>query len=171
MEKVILVDENDNELGTMEKMEAHQKSLLHRAISVFIVNQKGEWLLQRRALQKYHTPGLWTNTCCSHPFPGESNLMAARRRLKEEMGLQTDLKEIFHFSYKETFDNNLTEYELDHVFVGATNEEPLINTKEVMEWKYISFKDLLLDINKGPENYTFWFRKIAERVNTYLNEK
>jgi len=171
LEKVILVDENDNELGTMEKMEAHQKSLLHRAISVFIVNQKGEWLLQRRALQKYHTPGLWTNTCCSHPFPGESNLMAARRRLKEEMGLQTDLKEIFHFSYKETFDNNLTEYELDHVFVGATNEEPLINTKEVMEWKYISFKNLLVDINKQPENYTVWFRKIAERVNKYLNEK
>ncbi len=169
MEKVILVDENDNVLGSMEKMEAHRKPALHRAISVFIVNEKGEWLLQRRALQKYHSPGLWTNTCCSHPFPGETSIEAAHRRLKEEMGLQTDLKEIFHFTYREELDNNLIEHELDHVFIGTTNEIPALNTSEVSNWKYINYEDLIADINKNPENYTVWFRKIVRRVNEHIN--
>lgn len=171
MEKVILVDDNDIELGSMEKIEAHQKSVLHRAISVFIVTHQGKWLLQRRALNKYHSCGLWTNACCSHPFPGETNLGAAHRRLKEEMGLKTDLKEIFHFTYREELDNNLTEYELDHVFLGFTDEKPTINKEEVEAWKYISYIDISDEINKNPENYTIWFRKIVARVNEQINYK
>lgn len=166
-EKVILVDKNDTEIGTMEKMEAHEKALLHRAISVFIFNSKGEWLLQRRALNKYHSNGLWTNTCCSHPFPNETSLEAANRRLKEEMGLESNLEEIFHFIYKAPLDNKLTEHELDHVFIGTTNKEPFINSDEVMEWKYISYSDLLADLQNSPEDYTVWFRKIFERVNEH----
>src|SRR5690606_3613335 len=131
---VILVDENDNETGTMQKMEAHQKALLHRAISVFICNSNGEWLLQKRALQKYHSNGLWTNTSCSHPFPGESNLDAANRRLFEEMGIKAGLTEIFTFIYKEQLDNELTEHELDHVFFGISDVEPEINPDEVDDW-------------------------------------
>lgn len=172
-EHVILVDENDIQIGTMEKMEAHEKALLHRAISVFLLNSKGEWLLQRRALNKYHSNGLWTNTCCSHPYPNETSSEAAKRRLKQEMGLETNLKEIFHFTYKEPLDNKLTEHELDHVFIGTTNVEPIINQEEVVEWKYISYSDLLYDLKNNPENYTVWFRKIFERVNEhsikYLN--
>ena len=171
MEKVILVDENDNELGSMEKIEAHQKSVLHRAISVFVVNHNGEWLLQRRAFHKYHSPGLWTNTCCSHPFPGEKSIEAAHRRLKEEMGLQTNLKEIFHFTYREKLDNNMTEHELDHVFLGFTDQKPKINSDEVEAWKYISYNDISAEINKNPENYTVWFRKIMERVNDQINHR
>ena len=165
---VILVDEADNEIGWMEKLEAHKKPLLHRAISVFIFNSKGEWLLQRRALNKYHSNGLWTNTCCSHPLPGETSLEAAHRRLHEEMGLETDLKEIFWFTYKEPLDNQLTEHELDHVFVGSTDEYPSINPDEVSEWKYMKFDDLKTDIDNHPENYTVWFRMIFERVNSEL---
>ncbi len=171
MEKVILVDENDNEVGTMEKMEAHRKSALHRAISVFIVNSNGEWLLQRRAQSKYHSPGLWTNTCCSHPFPGETNLDAAWRRLKEEMGMETGLKKIFHFIYKAELDNSLTEHELDHVFIGTTDQIPIINIGEVSDWKYISFNELSADMKNNPENYTYWFIKIAERVNMYMDHR
>ncbi len=169
MEKVILVDKNDNEVGTMEKMEAHRKAVLHRAISVFIVNSKGDWLLQRRSPEKYHSPGLWTNTCCSHPFPGETNIKAAHRRLSEEMGMQSDLKEIFHFLYKEKLGNNLFEHELDHVFIGITNESPVINTDEAIDWKYITYSDLAIDIRNNPEKYTVWFRNIAKKVNDYLN--
>lgn len=170
MEKVILVDENDNELGSMEKIEAHQKSMLHRAISVFIVSHSGEWLLQRRALHKYHSPGLWTNACCSHPYPGETSMVAAHRRLKEEMGLQSELKEIFHFTYLEKLDNNMTEHELDHVFLGFTDEKPTINSEEVEDWKYISYSDISDEINNNPENYTIWFRKIMDRVNEQINQ-
>ncbi len=169
MENVILVDENDNELGTMEKLEAHRKSKLHRAISVFIVNSRGEWLLQRRAMNKYHTAGLWSNTCCSHPFPGENNLDAANRRLREEMGLQTQLKEIFHFIYREKLNDNFTEYELDHVFLGLSNDNPNIDPNEVLEWKRIPYKELIKDINRNPEKYTVWFRKLYAQVNQYLN--
>ena len=162
---VILVDKNDNEVGQLEKMEAHRKALLHRAISVFICNTKGEWLLQRRAFGKYHSNGLWTNTCCSHPFPGETSQEAAKRRLAEEMGLQANLKEIFWFTYKEPLDNELTEHELDHVFVGVTDELPEINTDEVNEWKYMSFDALKADIENHPEKYTVWFKMIFEEVN------
>jgi isopentenyl-diphosphate Delta-isomerase len=166
---VILVDENDQETGTMEKMEAHRKGLLHRAISVFIVNSKGEWLLQRRAIDKYHSKGLWTNTCCSHPFPDEAIGDAARRRLQEEMGMECALQQIFSFIYKTKVDNNLTEHELDHVFFGITENTPVINDKEVMEWKYISFPDLQTDVLLHPRKYTVWFRKIFERVKDQLN--
>ena len=164
---VILVDANDNEIGSMQKMEAHQKALLHRAISVFICNSNGEWLLHKRALQKYHSNGLWTNTSCSHPFPGESSLDAANRRLWEEMGLKADLVEIFSFTYKEPLDNELTEHELDHVFFGVSDDKPAIDPDEVDDWKYISFNELQADIEKKPENYTVWFLKIFERVNEY----
>lgn len=164
---VILVDANDNEIGAMQKMETHQKALLHRAISVFVCNSNGEWLLQRRALKKYHSNGLWTNTSCSHPFPGESSLDAANRRLWEEMGLKTDLVEIFSFTYKEQLDNKLTEHELDHVFFGITDDKPIINPDEVNDWKYISFNELEADIKKNPGNYTVWFLKIFNRVNEY----
>lgn len=166
---VILVDKLDNETGLMEKMEAHKKAVLHRAISVFIVNSRGEWLLQRRALNKYHSNGLWTNTCCSHPFPGESNIEAAHRRLMEEMGLNADLKEIFQFIYLEELDNELTEHELDHVFVGITDKKPEINTSEVIDWKYMDYFKLTADLEQSPENYTVWFKKIVARVNQHLN--
>ena len=164
---VILVDANDNEIGSMQKMEAHQKALLHRAISVFICNSNGEWLLQKRSSQKYHSKGLWTNTSCSHPSPGESSLDAANRRLWEEMGLKADLVEVFNFTYKEPLDNELTEHELDHVFFGVSDDKPVINIDEVDDWKYISFNELQADIEKKPENYTVWFLKIFERVNEY----
>lgn len=170
-DKVILVDENDKETGAMEKMEAHKKALLHRAISVFILNSEGKWLLQRRALGKYHSSGLWTNTCCSHPFPGETSENAAHRRLQQEMGMQAGLKEIFHFVYKEQLDNDLTEYELDHVFVGSSDIHPETDPAEVEEWKYISFDDLKKDMDKNPEKYTVWFRKIAERVHWHISGK
>jgi isopentenyl-diphosphate delta-isomerase len=169
-ELVILVDEMDHEIGVMEKMEAHKKALLHRAISVFILNSKGEWLLQRRAFNKYHSNGLWTNTCCSHPFPGEKNIEAAHRRLMEEMGLNADLKEIFHFIYKEELDNELTEHELDHIFVGITDKKPDINTDEVVEWKYMDYDNLIIDLEQSPENYTVWFKKIVSGVNEHLNK-
>lgn len=167
---VILVDCNDNEIGISEKMEAHRKALLHRAVSVFICNSKGEWLLQRRALGKYHSNGLWTNTCCSHPNPKESSIDAANRRLMEEMGMKSELVDLFNFTYKEELDNELTEFELDHVFLGITDELPKINTDEVMDWKYISYNELLIDIRNNPQKYTVWFKKIFERVYLKLSE-
>lgn len=171
MEQVILVDDHDNELGWMEKIEAHRKSLLHRAISVFIVTAEGKWLMQRRAINKYHSGGLWTNTCCTHPQPGETSIQAAKRRLQEEMGIKTDLKEIFQFKYKDMLDNELTEHELDHVFLGISNKKPTINTTEVAEWKYISYNKLIAEISRYPESFTIWFRKIVERVNEHVNQK
>lgn len=166
--EVILVDEQDRELGTLEKMEAHQKALLHRAISVFITNTKGEWLLQQRTLDKYHSKGLWTNTCCSHPMPGETTLQAAHRRLHEEMGLQSDLKEVFSFSYIQELENGLTEHEYDHVFVGVTDDIPEPHPDEVMDFKYISYSDLKKDIVQNPQNYTVWFRLIYERAGEII---
>jgi len=165
---IILVDQNDTETGTMEKMEAHRKGLLHRAISVFIINTKGEWLLHRRAIDKYHSSGLWTNASCSHPYPSETNLEAAHRRLKEEMGMGCHLYELFSFMYKEKLDNELTEHEYDHVFLGISDEEPVINALEVMDWKYISYNDLVDDIEKNPLGYTVWFKKIVEKVNSHI---
>lgn len=165
---VILVDKNDKPLGVMEKIEAHRKGLLHRAISVFVFNSSGEWLLQKRALDKYHSQGLWTNTCCTHPLPDESEIDAAFRRLTEEMGLKCSLEKIFSFVYKEKLDNDLTENEYDHVFIGITDSEPVINTAEVVAWKKISFTELHDDVKSNPENYTYWFKKIYERVNYNL---
>lgn len=161
---VILVDSDNNVVGIMDKMEAHKKGLLHRAISVFIVDSGGRWLLQKRASDKYHSSSLWTNTCCSHPFPSESNSDAANRRLSEEMGIRCSLRELFHFSYKEALDNDLTEHEIDHVFFGICDDAPSINHNEVMDYKYITYTDLQEDIASNPQNYTVWFKMIVERV-------
>ncbi len=164
-ELVVLVDEQDKVTGTMEKMEAHRKALLHKAVSVFMVNSAGEWLLQRRALHKYHSGGLWTNSCCTHPYPDESSEASAKRRLQQEMGMDCDaLEELFGFIYKEPLDNELTEHEYDRVFWGKTDNVPRINPDEVAEYKYIAYPDLKNDVNKHPENYTVWFRLIFERV-------
>jgi len=157
---VILVDHNDLEIGTIEKMEAHEKALLHRAFSVFIFNSMGELLLQQRAKDKYHSAGLWTNTCCSHPYPGEITIDGANRRLLEEMGLKTDLNFKFKFQYKAPFDNNLTEHEIDHVFVGKTDENPVINTDEVAAYKYMKLEDIQEHIHLNPTEYTVWFKII-----------
>jgi isopentenyl-diphosphate delta-isomerase len=155
---VILVDESDNVTGTAGKMEAHRKGLLHRAISVFIFNSQGEVLLQQRALQKYHSAGLWSNTCCSHPLPGESNEDAAIRRLMEEMGLKASLKYISSFRYRTDFSNGLIENELDHVFYGITDQVPVLNIKEAQDWKYMNLTDLKNNIELYPEKYTSWLK-------------
>lgn len=168
---VILVDENDQELGLMEKIEAHEKALLHRAFSVFIYNDNGELMLQQRALGKYHTPGLWTNTCCSHQIKGETNIEAGKRRLQEEMGFTTDLEETSSFIYKAPFDNGLTEHEYDYMMVGYYNDTPDVNPEEVNDWKWISLDDLKLDIEKNPNNYTAWFRIIFEKHYQHMKLK
>ena len=149
-EQVVLVDRNDNQIGLMPKMEAHEKALLHRAFSVFIFNKKGELMLQQRAAHKYHSPMLWTNTCCSHQRNGESNLEAGKRRLQEEMGFFADLKEVFSFIYKAPFDNGLTEHELDHVMIGSYEDAPNINKEEVEDYKWMLLDDVKLDIEKKP---------------------
>ena len=166
---VILVDENDNAIGIMEKIEAHHQSLLHRAVSVFIFNSNGDWILQRRAFSKYHSSGLWSNSCCSHPNPGESSIDAARRRLMEEMGIKCQINEIFSFTYKAVLENDLTEYELDHIFFGISDSLPQINPVEVAEWKAFSFSDLQSDMIRNPDNYTVWFKKLFERVGDYMS--
>lgn len=168
-EFVVLVDENDNETGLMEKMEAHEKAILHRAFSIFIFNSKGEMLIHRRALTKYHTPGLWTNACCSHPRKSESLNDATNRRLMEEMGMRCELKKAFDFVYKADVGQGLTEHEFDHVFVGTTDELPLINPDEVDSYKYISLPELRKWIAEQPELFTAWF-KIAfkELEKNYL---
>lgn len=171
MEHVILVDEKDNELGTMEKMEAHRKALLHRAFSVFIFNSRGEMILQQRASNKYHSGGLWTNTCCSHPRPGESVKAAAQRRLGEEMGLKCSIHSLFSFVYKASLDNELTEHELDHVFVGHTNDQPAINLSEVMDWKYANASTIMSEVDAHPDNYTEWFKICLPELMLRLNEK
>ncbi len=165
-EQVILVDTNDNRIGLMNKIEAHEKALLHRAFSVFIFNDKGELMLQQRALDKYHCGGLWTNTCCSHQRDGETTLEAANRRLREEMGFETNLEEKFSFIYKAAFDNGLTEHELDHVLVGYYNKYPVLNKQEAASWKWIAMSELELDIESSPENYTPWFKIIFKK---YIN--
>ncbi len=167
---VILVDKDDRITGTLGKLEAHKKALLHRAISVFIINSQGEWILQRRAKNKYHSNGLWTNTCCSHPFPGETCHEAASRRLFEEMGLQCELHEVFTFIYKEDLDNGLTEHELDHVFIGTTDDLPKINTHEVMEWRAVSYNDLVKELEEYPSHFTAWFKQIHQQVNLCIAE-
>ena len=162
-EQVILVDENDNQIGVMPKMEAHEKAVLHRAFSVFIFNNKGELMLQQRAAHKYHSPLLWTNTCCSHQRNGESNLEAGKRRLQEEMGFTADLKEIFSFIYKAPFDNGLTEHELDHVMVGYYEDAPNINKEEVDDYKWMLLDDVKSDMAKNPSEYTEWFKIIFDK--------
>lgn len=166
---VILVDENDRQIGVMPKMEAHQKAMLHRAFSVFIFNDKNELMLQQRALQKYHSPELWTNTCCSHQREGESNIEAGKRRLFEEMGFVTDLKETISFIYKAAFDNGLTEHEYDHVMIGYFDDEPSINLEEVANWKWMPLEDVNIDLNVHPENYTAWFKIIFNKFYQHIN--
>ncbi len=163
-EQVILVNENDEPIGNMGKMETHEKGLLHRAFSVFIFNDNGEMLLQRRALNKYHSAGLWTNTCCSHPRLNESTLDAANRRLMEEMGLRADLQHKTSFIYKTPFDNGLTEHEYDHVYFGNSNTIPTINPNEVDSYRYVSIQDLKKEIASHPENFTSWFKIVLEKV-------
>lgn len=169
MAKIILVDENDNPIGKTEKLAVHQKGLLHRAFSVFVFNLKGEMLLQKRAKNKYHSGGLWTNACCSHP---KSNKVGkeAQKRLKKEMGILCPLQEIFSFIYTAKV-GNLTEHEFDHAFIGHFNGEPKINKKEVEDYKWITFENLKQDISQNPQNYTEWFKPIWEKVFSYAKIK
>ena len=168
-EQVILVNEHDEQIGLMPKMEAHEKAVLHRAFSVFVFNTKNELMLQQRAAHKYHSPLLWTNTCCSHQRDGESNIEAGTRRLKQEMGFTTDLKETTSFIYKAPFDNGLTEHELDHIMLGYYENEPIINKQEVEDWKWMPLEDVKHDINVHPEQYTAWFKIIFEKFYNYIN--
>ena len=168
-EEVILVNEQDVQTGTIEKMEAHRKALLHRAFSIFIFNGNGEMLLQQRALGKYHSPGLWTNTCCSHPHPGEEVEEAAARRLREEMGFDTSLKKIFDFIYRTEFDNGLTEYEFDHVYTGIYSGELNPDKGEVNDYCFRSMEDIEQDLLQRPEKYSSWFKIALPRLIVKLN--
>ena len=168
-EHVILVNEKDQEIGLMPKLEAHQKAVLHRAFSVFIFNSENELMLQQRASNKYHSPNLWTNTCCSHQRSGESNIQAGTRRLYEEMGFTTTLNEITSFIYKAPFDNGLTEHELDHIMVGYYNDDPVINSDEVEDWKWMKIEDVKNDISLNPDLYTAWFKIIFKNFYNHLN--
>lgn len=168
-ELVILVNENDEQIGLMPKMEAHEKAVLHRAFSVFVFNNDNELMLQQRALHKYHSPGLWTNTCCSHQRDGESNIEAGTRRLQEEMGFVTQLNETTSFIYKAPFDNGLTEHELDHILVGNFNETPVINEDEVVAWKWMLLEDVKKDIENNPQIYTAWFKIIFEKFYEHIS--
>lgn len=167
-EKVILVNDKDEQIGLMPKLEVHEKGILHRAFSVFVFNEKNELMLQQRALHKYHSPGLWTNTCCSHQRDGETSLKAGVRRLREEMGFEIPLKETISFIYTAAFDNGLTEHEFDHILVGKFNEDPKINEEEVASWKWITMDDLEKDVNQNPDRYTAWFKIIFDKFQQHL---
>jgi len=169
-EKVILVDKNDNQVGLMPKLEAHEKGVLHRAFSIFIFNSKYELLLQKRASSKYHSGGLWTNTCCSHPREGEDTLDAANRRLDEEMGIKTSLRKVYDFIYKAELDNQLTEHEFDHVFYGVFDNDPIINKDEAEDFKWVDMEILNNDIIKNENNYTVWFKIAFEYFYNYLKK-
>jgi isopentenyl-diphosphate delta-isomerase len=169
-EHVILVNENDEPIGLMPKMEAHEKAALHRAFSVFILNSNNEIMLQQRAAQKYHSPLLWTNTTCSHQRAGETNIQAGSRRLMEEMGIETELKELFSFIYKAPFDNGLTEHELDHVMIGYYNGEPNINREEAESWKWMGIEEVKEDMRANPDEYTVWFKIIFDEFYHYLDD-
>ena len=169
-EQVILVNEQDEPIGLMNKMEAHEKAVLHRAFSVFVLNDKNEVMLQQRAHHKYYSPLLWTNTCCSHQRAGETNIEAGKRRLFEEMGFETELKELFHFIYKAPFDNGLTEHELDHVMIGYYNDAPVINLDEVESWKWMPIEAIKDDMLANPNSYTVWFKIIFDEFYHYLEE-
>lgn len=160
MEQVILVDENDNAIGTMEKMEAHRRGLLHRAFSILVFNSKGQLLLQKRSSKKYHSGGLWTNTCCSHPRPDENIENALRRKLKQEMGIDVTTQFSHKFIYRIDLENDLTEHEYDHVYVGRYDGEPQINHDEVEEWRFEDLSRLRAAIEKSPQDFTYWFKLI-----------
>ncbi len=165
---VILVDEQDQPVGRMEKMEVHQKALLHRAFSIFIFNSRGEMLLHKRADKKYHSAGLWTNACCSHPRPGEDTRAAAEKRLHEEMGIVTPLNKAFDFVYRAGFDNGLTEYEFDHVFVGAYNGEIFPDDEEVSDYCFKTIDEIKSSIQSHPQKYTEWFKIAFPKMEAYL---
>ncbi len=171
MEHVILVDEKDNEVGTMEKLEAHQKGELHRAFSVMIFNSKGEMLLQKRAKTKYHSGGLWTNACCSHPQPNESMADAMSRKLKQEMGLTLHLEFAFKFIYQIKLDQNLFEHEWDHVFIGFFDGEPRVNAEEVEDWKFADLISLKKDVSENPASYTYWFRLMINHPQLVISDR
>lgn len=166
---VILVDEADQQIGIMEKMEAHQQGVLHRAFSVFILNSRNQMLLQRRALEKYHSPGLWTNACCSHPSPDESTLSAAKRRLDEEMNITCSLQEIGSFTYKATFENGLTENEFDHVLIGRYDGEVAPNPAEVVQYDWLSLGEIDKRLQHSKTDFTFWFHLAYPIVKRWLN--
>lgn len=170
MQEVILVNENDEPVGTMEKMEAHRRALLHRAFSVFIFNSSGLMLLQQRSAGKYHSAGLWTNACCSHPSPGESTDAAAARRLQEEMGFSVPLKKIFDFTYQSVFENGLTEHEFDHVFAGVYDGIAQPDSREVQDHHYLSLEEIRDSLRLHPLQYTSWFRIAFPRVEKWMEE-
>jgi isopentenyl-diphosphate delta-isomerase len=170
MEKIILVDRKDRKTGTGEKLEVHKAGRLHRAFSIFVFNSKGETLLQKRAKGKYHSGGLWTNACCSHPREGEELKEAVHRRLKQEMGFDCSLKEIFSFIYKVKFGNGLYEHELDHVFVGRFEGKPVPDPEEAEGWKWVSLKELKKDIQKNPQNYTYWLKASLDSVISHVGK-
>lgn len=167
-ENVILVNEQDIPIGKMPKLEAHEKAILHRAFSVFVLNSEGAIMLQQRAADKYHSPLLWTNTCCSHQRQGESNTEAGKRRLQEEMGFTVDLRELFSFIYKVPFDNGLTEHEYDHVMIGYYDSQPNINPVEVAAWKWMSPEVVKKDLIDHPDEYTAWFKIIFDKFYNHL---
>lgn len=169
-EKVILVNEKDEPIGLMPKMEAHEKALLHRAFSIFIINSKNEIMLQQRAAAKYHSPLLWTNTTCSHQREGENNIQAGNRRLMEEMGIKAELKELFSFIYKAPFDNGLTEHEFDHVMIGYYDDAPNINPAEAESWKWMSVEEVKADMKANPDIYTAWFKIIFDKFYHYIED-
>lgn len=164
---VILTDEFDNEIGKEEKIKAHEKALLHRAFSVIIMNSKKEMLIQKRAINKYHSPGLWTNACCSHPSPGENTKDAAVRRLKEEMGIVSELRFMFKFKYFAAFQNGLSEHEIDHVFIGYSDNLPKLNLDEAEDFRYVSITDLKKEIKNKPGEFTEWFKIISDKLKSY----
>ena len=168
MTEVILVNEVDEPTGTMEKIEAHKKGILHRAFSIFIFNNKGEMLLQQRSSGKYHNGGLWTNACCSHPAPGESTLIAANRRLKEEMGFTTQLEKAFDFTYKASFENGLTEHEFDHVFIGHYEGEIKVDHNEVMDYCFKPIDELKASLQSHPQKFTPWFKIAFPKIEKHL---
>lgn len=169
--QVVLVDVYDRPSGYMEKLEAHRRALLHRAVSVFVFTQQGLWLLQRRAFAKYHSGGLWSNACCTHPYPGEQPLEAAHRRLQEEMGLDCPLEKLFSLIYRAPLDHGLTEYEYDHIFAGWTDEQPKVNADEVCEWRYISPEQLAGEQCEHPRDYTVWFRKLYPQIMKHQSSR
>ncbi len=169
-ENVVLVDEQDNELGLMEKLEAHREGRLHRAFSVFVLNSNGDLLMQQRAFHKYHSGGLWTNTCCSHPRYREKTEDAAHRRLQEEMGFDCHLDKMFHFIYRAEFDNDMVEHEFDHLYVGYSDTDPVINPEEVAAWKWMSLAEVERDLDANPHLYTEWFKIIYQRFSDQVKQ-
>ena len=166
--RVVLVDQNNNEIGTEDKLDAHKKGLLHRAFSIFIFNDNNQILLQKRSDLKYHSAGLWSNTCCSHPYNDKPLVEYANTRLIQEMGIQSNLKEFFSFIYRAKLSNGLIEFEYDHVFFGKYNSDPMLNTDEASSFKWINFKQLQLEIEENPTKFTFWLKKIVKDYSKYF---